>query len=55
MRKGEKLYKFLETKIDEYVSSPMLSPSSNTAEELFSALYYLKNMSNEEFDEITKP
>ena len=54
MKKGEKLYKFLESKIDEYVSSPSLSPSSNTAEELFSALCYLKNMKDDEFDEIVK-
>lgn len=53
MRKGEKLFRFLETKMDEYVSSNHLSPWGNEAIEMAHALSYLNDkMSDEEFDKI---
>jgi hypothetical protein len=57
MRKGEKLFKFLESKSEEWSNNnndvlSYMSPSSIYGKELSHALDYLNDMSDEEFDEI---
>ena len=52
MRKGEKLFNYLMSKIENMEGDPVLSPAENDARDLWFALQYLEQMDDNVFNKI---